>query len=139
MILKDLQPFRIYGERAYPMWIHLQASYRPGILTKDQIKYKAMSQVSVTVEWLNKVSENFEMALWHKVTFSVKVTLREKGPNMEFFSGPYFSVFGLNRERYFVCLHIQSECGKIQTNKTPYWDTFHTVQPTKEPMSYITD
>ena len=30
-------------------------------------------------------------------------------------SGPYFPAVGLNTERYFVSLHIQSECGKIQT------------------------
>ena len=28
-------------------------------------------------------------------------TLREKCPNTEFFSGPYFPVFGLNTEIYF--------------------------------------
>ena len=33
------------------------------------------------------------------------------------FSGPYFPAFGLNTERYFVSLHIQSECGKIRTKK----------------------
>ena len=26
-----------------------------------------------------------------------------------------------------VSLHIQCKCGKIQTEKTPYWDTFHAV------------
>ena len=29
------------------------------------------------------------------------------------FSGPYFSLFGLNTERYSVSLRIQSECRKI--------------------------
>ena len=33
------------------------------------------------------------------------------------FSGPYFSTFGLNAERYFVPLRIHSECGKIRTRK----------------------
>ena len=33
-------------------------------------------------------------------------------------SGPYFSTFGLNTERYFVSLRIQSECGKIRIRKT---------------------
>ena len=33
------------------------------------------------------------------------------------FSGPYFTAFGLNMERYFVSLRIQPECGKIQTRK----------------------
>ena len=33
------------------------------------------------------------------------------------FSGPYFPAFGLNTERYFVPLRIQSECGKLRTRK----------------------
>ena len=44
------------------------------------------------------------------------------------FSGPYFPAFGLNTERYGVSLHIQSECGKILTRKTPNKDTFHAVR-----------
>ena len=36
-------------------------------------------------------------------------------------SGPYFPAFGLNTERYFVSLRIQSECGKIRTrNKSVF-------------------
>ena len=38
-----------------------------------------------------------------------------------------FSAFGMNTERYGVFLRIQSKCGKIQTRKTPYLDTFHAV------------
>ena len=45
----------------------------------------------------------------------------------EVFYGPYFPAFGLNTERCFVSLPIQSECGKIRTRKTPYLDTFHAV------------
>ena len=40
-----------------------------------------------------------------------------KVPKYGVFSGPYFPVFGLNTERYFVSLRIQSECGKIRTRK----------------------
>ena len=43
------------------------------------------------------------------------------------FSGPYFPAFGLNTERYFVSLHIQSKFKKIRTRKTPYLDTIHAV------------
>ena len=32
-------------------------------------------------------------------------------------SGPFFPAFGLNTERYFVSLLIQSECWKIRTRK----------------------
>ena len=52
--------------------------------------------------------------------------LREKCPYLEF-SGPYFSTFGLNSERYGVSHLIQSECGKIRTRKTSNTDTFHAV------------
>ena len=43
------------------------------------------------------------------------------------FSGPYFPAFELNMEIYEVDLRTQSKCGKIQTRKTPYLDTFHAV------------
>ena len=33
------------------------------------------------------------------------------------FSGPYFPVFGLNTEIYFVNIRIQSECRKIQIRR----------------------
>ena len=33
------------------------------------------------------------------------------------FSGPYFSAFGLNTERYKVSFRIQSECGKYGPEK----------------------
>ena len=40
------------------------------------------------------------------------------------FSGPYFLVFGLNKERYYVSLPIQSECGKIRTRKNSIFGYF---------------
>ena len=43
------------------------------------------------------------------------------------YSVPYFPKFGLNTERYFVYLRIQSECGKIRTGKTPNRNSFHAV------------
>ena len=43
------------------------------------------------------------------------------------FSGPHIPAFGLNTERYSASLQIQSECGKIQTRKTPYKDIFYAV------------
>ena len=43
------------------------------------------------------------------------------------YSGPYFPTFGLNTERYFISLRIQSECGKIRTRITPNTDTFYAV------------
>ena len=43
------------------------------------------------------------------------------------FSGSYFPAFGLNTERYFVSLRIQSDCRKIRTRITPNTDTFYAV------------
>ena len=40
------------------------------------------------------------------------------------FSGPYFTVFGLNTEIYSVNLHIQSECRKIGTRKNSLFGHF---------------
>ena len=48
------------------------------------------------------------------------ISMREKSPNMEFFSGPYYPVFRLNTEIYSVNLLIQYEYGKIQTRKNSY-------------------
>ena len=42
---------------------------------------------------------------------------REKCPNTAFFSGTYFTVFGLNTEIYRANARIQSEYGKIRTRK----------------------
>ena len=43
------------------------------------------------------------------------------------FSGPYFPIFGLNTEIYFVNLRIQSEYRKTQTRENPYLNTFLAV------------
>ena len=51
-------------------------------------------------------------------------SLREKYPNMKFFSGPYFSAFEVNTERYEVSLPIQSECEKIRTRKNSVFEHF---------------
>ena len=50
-------------------------------------------------------------------------------------SGPYFLAFGLNTERYFVSLHIQSECGKIWTRK----NSLHTVRVRDYPDDLVKD
>ena len=44
-------------------------------------------------------------------------------------SGPYFPAFGLNMERYFVSLRVQSECRKIRTrNNSVFWTIFTQYQ-----------
>ena len=50
-----------------------------------------------------------------------------KNVRVRSFSGPYFSTFGLSTERRGVSHHIQSECGKTRTGKTPNTDTFQAV------------
>ena len=50
-----------------------------------------------------------------------------KGVRIRSFSGPYFSAFGLNTERYEVSLCIQSKCGKIRTRKTLNTVTFYAI------------
>ena len=52
----------------------------------------------------------------------INLSLREKCPNTDFFSGPYFPAFGLNTDRYFVSLRIQSECEKIRTRKNSVFE-----------------
>ena len=43
------------------------------------------------------------------------------------YSGPYFPAFGLDTEKYFLSICIQSECGKIRTTITPNTDTFFAL------------
>ena len=50
-----------------------------------------------------------------------------KSVGIRSFSGPYFPAFGLNMERYGVSVHIQAECWKIWTRKSPNTDSFHAV------------
>ena len=52
------------------------------------------------------------------------LSLREKCPDMEFFSGPYFPAFGLNTEYLPV---FSPNAGKYGPEKTPPLDTFHAV------------
>ena len=50
-----------------------------------------------------------------------------KSALIQSFSGPSFSAFGLNAERYELSLRSQSKYGKIRTRKTPNTDTSHAV------------
>ena len=43
------------------------------------------------------------------------------------YSGPHFSSFGLNTERFSVSLRIQSDCEKMRTRITPNTDAFYAV------------
>ena len=51
---------------------------------------------------------------------------RVKSVRIRSFFGPYFAAFGLNTERYFLSLRIQSECGKIRTRTT--WNKYLPIR-----------
>lgn len=47
------QPMSVCGDPAYPLGVHLQASFRHGVITPMMEKYNLdKSSVRVTVEWL---------------------------------------------------------------------------------------
>ena len=50
-----------------------------------------------------------------------------KSVRIRSFTGSYFPAFELNEDKYSVSLHIQFECGKIRTRKTPNTNTFHVM------------
>ena len=51
-----------------------------------------------------------------------------KSVRIRSYSGPHFTAFGLNMERYEVSFRTPSECGKMWTRITPNMDTFHAVE-----------
>ena len=65
-----------------------------------------------------------ESTIWEPLINNIRCV---KCVRIRRFSGPYFPTFGLNTERYFVLLRIQSKCGKIRTRKPPNTDPFHAV------------
>ena len=61
---------------------------------------------------------------------SLELKLRShcvKSYRIRSFFGPHFSAFGLNKERYGVSLHIQSECWKMRKLKAPNRETFYAM------------
>ena len=78
-----------------------------------------------------KIQESFtEYYLCIKEYFDMLFFTRHciKSVRIRSYSGPYFTAFGLNTERYEESLRIQSECGKIRARITPNKDTFHAVR-----------
>ena len=69
---------------------------------------------------------------WWRVRLIVWVFPRDKhcvkGVRIWSYSGPHFSAFGVNTERYSVSLLIQSKCGKMRIRITPNMDTFYAVE-----------
>ena len=60
------------------------------------------------------------------VMFSLRVHC-VKSVRIRSYSGPYFSGFRLNTERYSISFCNQFECGKIRTRINPNTDTFYAV------------
>ena len=58
-----------------------------------------------------------------------------KSVRIRSYSGPHFTGFGLNTERYGVSFRIQSESGKMHTRITPNTDTFHAYSYSIFPRS----
>ena len=71
---------------------------------------------------------SFKICFWRQLeTFHITSTVWKEF-RYGVLSCPYFRAFGMNTERYFVSLRIQSECGKIQTRKNFVFGRFsHSV------------
>ena len=52
-------------------------------------------------------------------------------------SGPYFTVFGLNTERYLYLSVFSPNTGKYGPEITPYLDTFHAVYVLLRKNKYV--
>ena len=78
-----------------------------------------------------KCSHPMNQFEWKLKLFFVTSNLQTHIPS---YSGPHFSAFGLNTERYEVSLHIQSECRKMRTRITRNIDLI--ITSTKNSSSF---
>ena len=75
--------------------------------------------------WLSSIISSY--FYWIFRTSAAQAAIKHKKcPYLEL-SGLHFPAFGLNTERYWVSLRIQSECGKMRIRMTPNTDTLHAV------------
>ena len=74
---------------------------------------------SILDNCLNNIMKQFNILVIQHFSFQIQHCV--KSVRIRSFSGPYFPASGLNTER------LQSECGKIQTRKTPNTDTLYAV------------
>ena len=79
----------------------------------ERIFLKKGSQINIVQATYEETNRCYKL-LVSDTQKMIKLSLREKCPNTEFFSGPYIPSFGLN-------------AGKYGPEKTPDLDTFHTV------------
>ena len=77
-------------------------------------------RVFLSSKWILENTDQKKLGIWALFTrWLLTQTLPKKCPYSELVSSaffPHFLTFGLNAERYFVTLLIQSECGKMWTN-----------------------
>ena len=92
------QPLCIYGDPAYPLWVHLQQPFKGRILTPAQMAFnKSMSEVRVAVEWVFGDILNYFAFLDFKKTLKVGLSA----------VGKMYTVSALLRNVY-TCLYHSS-------------------------------
>ena len=81
----------------------------------------------LSLHWDNSVDSYSKTSIFE--TSYTKLTKLHcvKSVPVRSYSSPHFPAFGLNTERYYVSLHIQSKCGKMRTRITPKTETFYAV------------
>ena len=82
---------------------HVSCSLRPATLLKQKLCHRCFSQ-NTFFDRKPLMAASVLCKIQPTLSSKSKIVLREKYPNMEFFSGPYFPAFGLNTERYGVSL-----------------------------------
>ena len=84
---------------------------------KSEMHSRNLCQIALpNIWWLMLIDKS-----WHARHYVKNIRIRS-------FSGPFFSAFGLDTERYPVSLRIQPKCRKIRTRKTPNRDAFYAVR-----------
>ena len=76
----------------------------------------------IRISFLN-LHDQFHKYVW----LQTLLWMREKCLNTDFFSGPYFSVFGQNTEIYRLNFVFSTNTGKYRPQKAPYLHTFQAM------------
>ena len=109
----------------YKMWQILLQNATFTLLQNATKVYYKMCQVFYYEKWqfYYKIQQLLQNALVEALIIKQWGTTW-KVSKYRIISGPYFPTFGLNTERYSVCLRIQSECGKIRTRNNSVFRQF---------------
>ena len=98
-IPSSLHPFKIH-QNSYSVWLKSTA-----------VRFVLFNLIYSHKTSLLIPNYSFLLAFWVKLHCVKSVRIRS-------YSALYFPAFGLNTERYFLSLRIQSECKKMQTRIT---------------------